>query len=122
MKAKALLVALCLMGMATTSDAQQKTVRMRQQPTAFSPVTKGYYAIGRNIEKLYPAPSGLVVQESNSEQNVQKGYYSIGKNRNKLRRQQVIQQQDGTPLNPPAKRSWPTKGYYGIGNNAEKLQ
>ena len=119
MKAKALIMALCLTGIAATSNAQMKTVRTKTQPAAFSPVQKGYYTIGRNGDKLNAAPSVMTVGESGT--GVQKGYYAIGKNRNKFGHQQVVDQNNLQPASP-AKTVWPVKGYYGIGKNAEKLK
>lgn len=118
MKAKALIMVLCIAG--TTASAQEKAIRTKPQPAAFAPVTKGYYAIGNNIEKLDATPSGLTVQQTEGETNVRKGYYAIGNNSSKIKKQQVIQDKEASQA--PAKRTWPMKGYYGIGNNAEKLK
>ena len=119
MKAKALMMALCITGI--TANAQEKAIRTKPQPAAFAPVTKGYYAIGNNIEKLDATPSGLTVQQTEGETDVRKGYYAIGNNSNKIKKQRVIQDKDAGQTTP-GKRTWPVKGYYGIGNNAEKLK
>ena len=116
MKAKALIMILFIGGLAVTSNAQTKTIKTKNQPAAFSPVQKGYYTIGRNMEKLNTS-SELTMQETNAD--VPKGYYAIGKNRNKIPNQKVAGE-DGTQNNS-TKRTWPVKGYYGIGKNAEKL-
>lgn len=94
---------------AITTVAQQKSTPASQGPV----VTKGYYAIGNNAQKLgttAPLPTKAVSQTAPG-----KGYYAIGKNSSKLPRQAAF-----IPLS--TKRPVVTKGYYSIGNNAEKLQ
>ena len=70
-------------------------------------VTKGYYSINNNAEKL--SKKGTMQRDVIG--TTQKGYYAIGNNKTK-----------------PAKRSGynnerpaVTKGYYAIGNNSKKL-
>ena len=76
---------------------------------------KGYYSIGKNVEKTKKAPTqGVTIQRSTAAPSVQKGYYSIGTNNRKLQKPLTI-----VSTSSPAA---PSKGYYGIGNNAEKLK
>ena len=123
MKAKALMTILCFIGIATTSEAQLKKVKMRNnQSASFSPVNKGYYAIGRNAEKLNTSSSDIVVQETYKAPDVKKGYYGIGNNSAQLKRRQGIRQQEKKAgVHATQKRNQPVKGYYGIGRNAEKF-
>ena len=96
---------------AITTAAQQKSTPALQGPV----VTKGYYAIGNNAQKLgttAPLPTKAISQTSAAPG---KGYYTIGKNSSKLPRQAAF-----IPLS--TKRPVATKGYYNIGNNAKKLK
>lgn len=88
---------------------QQKTNTASQSPV----ITKGYYAIGNNAQKL--APSAPLPSRPSAVTGVNKGYYAIGANRNKLPSQAGF-----IPVSK--KRPVVTKGYYNIGNNAEKLR
>lgn len=95
---------------ALTAAAQQNTAPASQPPV----VTKGYYAIGNNAQKLgaaTPLPIKAVAQPGATV----KGYYAIGKNSSKLPGQAAF-----IPLS--TKRPVATKGYYSIGNNADKLK
>ncbi len=80
-----------------------------------SVVTKGYYSIGNNTEKL-SSPSSWEIATGESYPTIQKGYYSIGDNNRKLGKQLVVK--------VDRKRSAPliTKGYFSIGRNNEKLK
>jgi hypothetical protein len=96
---------------ATTAAAQQKSAPASQRPV----VTKGYYAIGSNAQKLRttsPLPTKAISPTSAAPV---KGYFAIDKNRSKLPGQAGF-----IPLS--TKRPVATKGYYNIGNNAEKLK
>jgi hypothetical protein len=77
-------------------------------------VTKGYYAIGNNVQKLKRSFAAIQVQVGGSTTTVQKGYYNIGNNQDKL----AAPLQTVTPSTKPVIQ----KGYYSIGNNAEKLR
>jgi hypothetical protein len=77
-------------------------------------VTKGYYSIGNNSEKLSRPTSWEVTGESYPK--VQKGYFSIGDNNRKLAKQLVIRM-DRRPSRPVT-----TKGYYSISGNSEKTR
>ncbi|MDH7461148.1 hypothetical protein QEG73_07645 [Chitinophagaceae bacterium 26-R-25] len=78
------------------SFAQQKT-----------PVQKGYYSIGNNVQKL-EKPQPVVTSGNN---NVGKGYHSINE---KARTTQM-------PLITVGTASPASKGYYSIGDNHKKL-
>jgi hypothetical protein len=77
-------------------------------------VTKGYYAIGNNAQKLKRPFPAIQIQVGGSTTAVQKGYYNIGNNQDKL----VAPLQTVKPSTKPVIQ----KGYYSIGNNAEKLR
>jgi hypothetical protein len=79
------------------------------------PVTKGYYAIGNNAQKLAPSKPLHVKPVSLTGAEFNKGYYSIGKNRAKL-------PSEAGYIPVSGKRPVATKGYYSIGTNADKLQ
>jgi hypothetical protein len=91
--------------------AQQKEEKPPQRPA----VTKGYYSIGNNAQKLAPATPLVVKPVSITAPELIKGYYSIGKNRRKLPYEDAC-----IPLY--RKRTVITKGFYSIGNNAGKLR
>jgi hypothetical protein len=99
-----------------SSYAQVKTDPENTHPyPESSVVTKGYYSIGNNAEKLGRS-SSWGITTGDSYPPIPKGYYSIGNNNRKLRKQLVIKGE--------GKRSIPviTKGYYSIGRNSEKLK
>ena len=77
-------------------------------------VTKGYYSIGRNAEKLNNGPALQMVQTI-TYNTAQKGYYTVSEKRYKLPKFYQVK--------APAKRvQTPVKkGYYSIGQNLEKL-
>ena len=96
---------------AITAAAQQESAPASKAPV----VTKGYYAIGNNAQKLGTTSTLPTTTVSPTSAAPNKGYYAIGKNSSKLPRQAAF-----IPLS--AKRPVVTKGYYNIGNNAEKLK
>lgn len=71
-------------------------------------ITKGYYSIGNNSEKLATSTVNTVALFSRPV--AQKGYYSVESNTKKLPASQGINlsERKTTPVR---------KGYYGIGNN-----
>lgn len=77
-------------------------------------VTKGYYSIGKNAQKLAPANTLATKPVVLSGAEFNKGYYAIGRNKRKLAHEAAY-----IPVSK--KRPVVTKGYYGTGNNAEKL-
>ena len=86
-----------------------------QSTTRATPViTKGYYSIGRNAEKLNNGPALQLVQTT-THNTAQKGYYTISEKRYKLPKFYKV--------NAPAVRQKMNvkKGYYSIGDNNEKL-
>jgi hypothetical protein len=105
-----LVMSVVLLFSITTVMAQQKTPPASQVPV----VTKGYYAIGNNAQKLGVSKPLAVKPVSITGAEFNKGYYSIGKNRQKLPAEAGF-----IPVS--TKRPVATKGYYSIGNNAEKL-
>ena len=86
----------------------QSTVRTT--PT----VTKGYYSIGRNAEKLNNGPA-LQLMQTSTHYTAQKGYYTITEKRYKLPKFYQVK--------APAvhKKTDVKKGYYSIGENNGKL-
>ena len=111
MKKHTLVMSALFLFSAITAAAQQNSAPATQGPV----VTKGYYAIGKNAQKLgtaTPLPTKAVAQPAAAPN---KGYYAIGRNSRKLPGQAAF-----IPLS--TKRPVVTKGYYSIGNNAEKLK
>ena len=76
-------------------------------------VSKGYYSIGNNAEKLHN--NGLTVVQTNTYYTAQKGYFTISENGYKLPKFYRVHR-------PSSGRNVPVKkGYYSIGSNNEKL-
>lgn len=99
--------ALCLL-LAGFANAQSNT-----KTQYISPVTKGYYSIGRNAEKLNNGALQMV--QSSTYYTAQKGYYTITEKRYKLPKFYRV----NVPVTRP--KTSVKKGYYNIGQNAEKL-
>ena len=109
MKLRIFVSTMILVLLSFVSNAQSITTKNNR-----TVVTKGYYTIGNNSEKL--APTATVKTVSLFAQPVaQKGYYSVESNRRKLPATQGIDlsERKTTPVR---------KGYYGIGNNNQKLK
>lgn len=129
-KAIASILSACFISLAVSSKAQHTDNKKGSDPTAGPVVTKGYYSIYKNAEKIKPEQSQKASAKKNTDESmaeVKKGYYSIGKNSGKIREQNAGREIDfsnipgaGASEKPP----FPviTKGYYSIGRNAEKLQ
>jgi|SRR5688500_3375209 len=92
------------------SNAQTRTSKTSVVPT----VTKGYYSIGRNAEKLNNGTSLTLVQ-STTYYTAQKGYYTVNEKRYKLPKFYSVNVARPGPKMPVK------KGYYSIKNNAQKL-
>jgi hypothetical protein len=91
--------------------AQQKEAPQQQPPV----ITKGYYSIGNNAQKLVTPSAPVLTTEASAQSTAPaKGYFAIGNNRKKMATQ--------TKINPGKRKVVVTKGYYSIGNNAERLQ
>ena len=118
MKTLTLIFTVCFLSLSFSSYAQIKTdYKNAYQDPKPSVITKGYYSIGNNAEKLSgPSSWGLRIATDESYPSIQKGYYSIGNNRKKLGKQLVVEG-DGRRSTPVI-----TKGYYSIGRNSEKLK
>jgi hypothetical protein len=128
MKARALTLLTGFIFISFFSNSQSRVYNAEvSKPTKSKEVTKGYYSIYNNIEKL---PSGSLqlsygqkkkVREAgkNIFPKLQKGYYAIGNNHTA----NGIDLPDTTPFSK-GKRVYPvvTKGYYSIGSNVEKLR
>ena len=91
-------------------NAQTRTTKTRHIPN----VTKGYYSIGQNAEKLNNGV-GLAMVQTSTYYSAEKGYYTINEKRYKLPRFYSA----NTPKSKP--KMSVKKGYYSIGSNAEKL-
>lgn len=107
MRLKIILSSAIIMLFSVYTNAQSTT---RATPV----VTKGYYSIGRNAEKLNNGPALQLVQTT-TNYTAQKGYYTISEKRYKLPKFYKV--------NTPAVRQKMNvkKGYYSIGDNNEKL-
>jgi hypothetical protein len=106
-----LVMSVVLLFSITTVMGQQKPSPSSQAPI----ITKGYYAIGNNAQKLGVSRPLSVKPVSITGAEFNKGYYSIGKNRQKL-------PSEAGYIPVSTRRPVATKGYYSIGNNAEKLK
>ncbi len=93
------------------SNAQTRINKTSVVPT----VTKGYYSIGRNAEKLDNVTTLAVVQ-STTYYTTQKGYYTINEKRYKLPKFYSVN------VSPSGAKIPVKKGYYSIGNNTDKLK
>jgi hypothetical protein len=117
MKTLTLILTVCFLSLGFSSYAQAKTNPTDTHQYPKPVVTKGYYSIGNNAEKLsMQSASRPEVTTTESYPAKQKGYYSIGDNKKKLKKQLIAER--------TGKRSAPvvTKGYYSIGRNNEKLK
>jgi len=96
--------------------ANYSNAQTRNTKTSYmSNVTKGYYSIGQNAEKLNNGPALELVQTS-THYTAQKGYYTISEKRYKLPKFYIVNDY-------PSRGKMPVKkGYYSIGRNAEKMQ
>ena len=94
-------------------DLSKDCCKQKQQSTV-PKVTKGYYAIGNNAQKLATGKSCCIHDGSIAKRNVSKGFYAIGDNNKKLpaNNNELVSGSATTPV---------SKGYYAIGNNAVKL-
>lgn len=126
MKTFSIILSALMLSLPFTSPAQQssgeldtihdccKKVNTLQKPA----VTKGYYAIGNNAQKLnsgsvvYSACGHSAASAGNSTQP-KKGYYAIGDNST-----QLPNKVDRIETGEVQLRA--SKGYYSIGNNAAK--
>ena len=93
------------------SNAQTKTTKTNYTPA----VSKGYYSIGRNAEKLNNGPALQLVQTS-TYYTAEKGYYTISEKRYKLPKFYRVNE-SSSKAKMPVK-----KGYYSIGTNADKIK
>lgn len=109
MSVSKLVMSVVLLFSVTTVLAQDAPVSKKRT------VTKGYYAIGNNAQKLSPSKPLATKPVTLSGVEYTKGYYSIANNRAKLSTEAGY-----VPLYN--KRTVVKKGYYGIGNNGEKLK
>ena len=102
----------------------QTTNRKTTLPNQRNNITKGYYSIYRNHEKLNQATS-IHGTESGTATNTasevfpRKGFYAIGKK--KLQSNGVSLNQDPNRGGVRMLRPVITKGYYSIGDNSRKL-
>jgi len=100
-----------LMGLLLLSTLVHAQTHNQQQT-----VTKGYYSIGNNAQKLKSnkLPIHVVEATDTNALSIQKGYYSIKRTDSNRKKQFIIQV--GNRTAPVV-----SKGYYSIGNNAKKL-
>jgi hypothetical protein len=106
MKRRFLIPTMIFLLISFVSTAQTDTSKYRLV------ITKGYYSIGNNSEKL-PAATVVKTFPLATPPVVQKGYYSMEADRKKLPVSYGIQVSKS--------RFKATKGYYGIGYNHQKL-
>ena len=114
MKMLYLILTICFLSLYSTSYSQAKTGSENARNNPVSPtVTKGYYSIGNNGEKLN-VPSSAGVEVNATEPVVQKGYYSTPNNSKKPAEKHIVKKAE--------KKSLPVikKGYYSIDSNREK--
>ena len=136
-KASAFMLSVCFISMAISSCRQSKTGNIENSISSERPVvTKGYYSIYNNAEKLKSSAGRLTFfrkrrevdkSDSNISGGQKKGYYSIENNAEKKRAQMT---KEGINFSGEAharviqNNAFPVikKGYYSIGNNREKSQ
>ena len=136
-KAGGFMLSVCFISMAVSSYGQAKLGNIENSISSERPVvTKGYYSIDNNAEKLKSSAGRLTFSvkgrdvdksDGNLSGRQQKGYYSIGDNAEKKRGQltkEGINFSGEAPARVIQSNTFPviTKGYYSIGNNPEKLQ
>lgn len=136
-KANAFKVVVCLLSLSSVAYGQSKTDNIENGAYSVTPVvTKGYYSISNNAEKLNSSAgrltfsnkvSRLEASERKTFGTAKKGYYSIGAEAGGKRPQMTeegIDFSDKAPARVIQSNAFPVikKGYYSIGNNAEKLQ
>lgn len=137
LKASTFRLAVCFISMCSFSSAQSKTDNIENRTSSATPiVTKGYYSISNNAEKLKSSAGRLTFSNKvsgfeTSERNIsippKKGYFSIGSNAQKKSPQlteEGINFSGEAPARVIQSNTFPVikKGYFSIGNNAEKLQ
>ncbi len=110
MKKIAYIFSIALATLSISASAQLKNNTEDQQ---YPTVTKGYYSIHDNAQRLMPAYK--LIQADAGLPQANKGFYSLDNNRKKLERQKTV-------LNTKTRRPAVIKGYYSIGNNADKLK
>lgn len=135
-KASAFLLSACFISIAISSYGQSKTGnRENHTPLSRPLVTKGYYSIYNNNQKLNSSAGRLILLGKRGDVNKsdrdifgepEKGFYSIGKNTERKRVQMTKEGIDfsgETPARVIQNKTFPVikKGYYSIGNNVEKL-
>ncbi len=115
MKTRIVSLGIALLLVSLAGLAQQPDSGAQIKQVSPIPVTKGYYAIGNNAQKLNMGQPVEMVPSETLYPPVKKGYYAIGDNSKKAAGHILILHK-GRNL-PEVK-----KGYYSIGNNKEKLQ
>lgn len=120
MKTCTLLLLVCFMLLCSLSYSQanlQETTNTKQQIPL---ITKGYYSIYNNAEKLkFTTPTDSIIQAYNLP--VTKGYYSIKYNSDKISsKRMTLGNIRNTTLRKLPVRDV-KKGYFSIGKNIEKL-
>lgn len=136
-KVSAFLLSVCFIGIAVSSGGQSKTRNIENiKPLARPLVTKGYYSIYNNAQKLNSSAGRLIFSgkpgdvnkpDRNISSGPKKGFYSIGTNAEQKRLQMTkegINFSGEAPARVIQNNTFPVirKGYYSIGNNVEKLQ
>lgn len=136
LKANAFKLAVCFISMSSFAYAQSKTDNIDRTSSAMPVVTKGYYSISNNAQKLKSSAGRLTFSNKvsgfeTSKRNIsippKKGYFSIGSNAQKKSSQlteEGINFSDKAPARVIQSNTFPVikKGYFSIGNNAKKLQ
>src|SRR3954452_25376999 len=108
-----LAVTLLLIGIYTKAQNTETNIQSGRKPinpTASEPpfkITKGYYSIYRNAEKLNHQPVTVVVN-NNAANNYTKGFYAIGSKHTQLHKG------GKSIIVTSQKRPFATKGYYSI--------
>lgn len=136
LRAGAFKLAVCFISMSSFSYAQSETDNIESRTSSTMPVvTKGYYSIYKNAEKLKSSAgkltfsnkaSGFDASDRNISIALKKGYLSIGSNAQKKRAQMTeegINFSDKSSTGVIQSNTFPVikKGYFSIGNNAQKL-
>ncbi len=98
----------------TPTQAHKQSLLLREQAKG-PQVSKGYYSIGNNSEKLYRNKKAATTDDDKvTRRAARKGFYSVAENSEKLNTPM------GTIETNKGRREL-QKGYYSVGNNADKL-
>ena len=127
---KLILLAGCIISSLASYSQTQEQNTNTNPPNETNRVSKGYYSIHRNHQKLNPTKTIRPTRRGDTDASatsatmpVRKGYYSIGSNKGRQGSEGISLYEDGIQQGAiQISRPVVTKGYYSIGNNSRKLR